>query len=497
MAIIGRISILMALNAAGLTKGVGLVRAELNMMSRSFGGLALAAAGFAAVTVAAIGKAVLSASNLEEQTDLTRDQFGKFASQVIDQSNLLADAFGMTKAKTLEAASAFSGMFEGAGFAGKAVADLSVHFVKLGADLSRARNIDIDEALLKLQSGLSGEEEPLRRYGIDLHETHVKSVAAANGIGHLGQMLTESEKKTARMIIINEGLTKSWGNMAKTGDKTAGAIQGLQGRTENAFAAIGESMLHIAAPALEELQIGIAALQNWWLSSADAGVRATDLTVAGVDKAGNAVGFLQKGIGNLANMWQVVQIAFTGMQGVVITGLNAIFKTLMYVTNQYVKLLEWATGTRGSNGKSEGEFAQFGKWLQSQEDATAKQAWQQLSAPWKSEDVDKAFAEERKKRDEARAKLSSQGKLDINKFRPTNAPNELLKPKHDKQFADAETYGSKEGANILIQSMYGGTKPTDAAIAQTAQNTARSNVLLEAIRQQFAQQVGINVLNGF
>ena len=66
------------------------------------------------------------------------------------------------------------------GVAPEQAAELSRALVELAADLASFNNSTPEDVLIAIRSGLVGEAEPLRRYGILLSETRVAQVALAN-----------------------------------------------------------------------------------------------------------------------------------------------------------------------------------------------------------------------------------------------------------------------------------------------------------------------------
>ena len=54
--------------------------------------------------------------------------------------------------------------------------------VQLAADLASFNNTSIEEALTSLQSGISGETEPLKKYGIVLSDVRLKEEALRLGL---------------------------------------------------------------------------------------------------------------------------------------------------------------------------------------------------------------------------------------------------------------------------------------------------------------------------
>jgi hypothetical protein len=483
MSLIGKIAIAMGVDTTAMKKGFASARKDLNAFASNVTSLGLQLGAIGAIGALAIGKVVTSASNLEEQTDRTRDQFGKFADQVIDQSNLLATAFGLSKVAILESSSVLSAIFESAGYAGKGVADLSVHFVKLSTDLSRFANIPFKEALRKIESGLVGQVRPLREVGVALSEAATDAYAYKHGIAAMGAELTDSQKVQARAGFIADALTKSWGNTAKTGDKVAGAIEGLKGRFENLSAAIGDSLLILAAPALGDLQVGIQALQTSWVGSGEAALKASGASIEGLTAEHHSIGLLQQSIGYIADGWQIVGTAFKSVQLIITSGIMTIVDGLKTLNDTYIAIANLFGKNIKSNGILEGFQDNF-VGLQAKQVEEFKK---QMEAPWAHEAIDKGFEQGRKDIQAARDKLAKMGKLDVNSIKPDPALAAATGKVH-QGFAAASAAGSQEAASTILRSRFGmgGQGPAE----KTAANTAKTNVLLGQLIQHLGAGPG-------
>jgi hypothetical protein len=490
MALIGKIAIAMGVDTRALAKGLRTARADLNNFARSVTSVGLGLGAIGAIGGLAFGKIVRSASDLEEQADRTKDQFGEFSGIVIKQADLMAKAFGLAKKDTLESASVFSAIFESAGYTGESVADLSVHFVKLSTDLARFANIPVKEAMGKIQSGLVGQVRPLREVGVAMSEANIELYAIAKGIAKAGEQLTESQKIQARAGFIADALAKSWGNLAKTGDKTAGAIEAVQGRFENLSADIGGALLLGVAPALGEVQLGIRGLQLAWTETARTAIGTSDTTVAGLTAQQRSIGPLQTTIGYLADAWQVVAIAFKTAQLTITTGLYGIVGAVYKVTEGIASIQTKITGI--PHQPVQGLTNLFTEMEKAVAD-TAAELQKMGKAPWAHEGINKGFEAARKEIEAARKELKAMGKLDVLSIKPGAAP--LATGAEHKGFASAAAYGSQEAANAILGALYGQGGRNGAA-ERTAVNTAKTNQLLEQIARRIggAAAGGVNGL---
>ena len=115
------------------------------------------------------------------------------------------------------------------------------------ADFASVMNLEVSEAAAVFQSGLAGETEPLKRFGIDLSAARVEAFAYANGIAAAGEPLTEAQKQTARYGSLMEQTAKTQGDFSNTSDGLANAQRILGANFENVQATVGGPLLNAFA----------------------------------------------------------------------------------------------------------------------------------------------------------------------------------------------------------------------------------------------------------
>jgi hypothetical protein len=199
---------------------------------------------------AGIGVSIKQASDLNEEIDKSKVVFGAASDEVLAFSRNAA-TIGLATSEALGAAGAFGNMFNTVGLAQDKSADMSTTMVQLAADMASFNNEDPSEMLLRLRSGLAGEAEPLRRFGVLLSEARVKEFAYRNGIAATGEALTEAQKVQARYGLILEDTAIQQGNFAKTSKGVANQTRQLRANLKNVAAAIGTAFL----PTLSRLGI--------------------------------------------------------------------------------------------------------------------------------------------------------------------------------------------------------------------------------------------------
>jgi hypothetical protein len=209
-----------------------------------------------------IQSAVSQASNLEESINAVRVSFGPAAEAVLAIGQNSAKSFGIARSEFNQAAVTFSAFADDivgpGGDAAKLIEDLATR----GADFASVYNIDVAEALRVFRSGLSGESEPLKRFGIILNETAVEQFAYARGIAETGKQLTNTQKVQARYALLMEETNKVQGDFANTSGSMANALRILRSSFADVGASIGSGFTPAISAAAQFITNNIAVFDS-------------------------------------------------------------------------------------------------------------------------------------------------------------------------------------------------------------------------------------------
>jgi DNA-directed RNA polymerase subunit F len=221
-------------------------------------GATLAAAGAATVAagvaIAQFGnKSLTAASNLSESLNAVNVAYGAASASVAQLGEDAATRLGVTQTEFNQAAVRFSAFAERVVGEGGNVTTFIDDITTRATDFASVFNIDVAEALQVFQSGLSGEAEPLKRFGINLLDSEVKAYAMANGIGEVGKQLTETQKVQARYGLLMESTAKTQGDFANTSDGLANSQRILRASFTDLQAAVGQELL----PVFEEFNAAL------------------------------------------------------------------------------------------------------------------------------------------------------------------------------------------------------------------------------------------------
>ena len=198
----------------------------------------------AGLGLAAFG-ATQKAADLQESITKTEAVFGSSAATIMDWSKTSATALGMSQRQALEAAGTYGNLLQAFGLTREQAVGMSQDITGLAADLASFNNVPMDDALLALRSGLSGETEPLKRFGIALNDQRLKLEAARIGLGEYTGVLPVAVKAQAAYSLIMKDSALAQGDFARTSDGLANQQRILRAEIEDAVAQFGQALMPI------------------------------------------------------------------------------------------------------------------------------------------------------------------------------------------------------------------------------------------------------------
>ena len=270
--------------------------------------------------------AVNAASDLAEAASAVETVFGAAAKDVTAFADTSAKALGLSEQAALSAATQLGALFTGVGLGQSAAADFSNSILGASADLASFYNVagGAEQVLQDIRSGLIGEAEPLRKYGILLSEAAVQQELAAQGQADLTGEQLEAAKVSARYAIIMRSMGAAQGDFARTSGGLANQMRIAKAEFTNAAAALGVQLIPIVLKAVRGLSrlIGV-------FTALPASVKTTILIVAGIaaviGPALIALGVFASGLGVVATVLGVL-LSPIGLLLLAIGALAVIFR---------------------------------------------------------------------------------------------------------------------------------------------------------------------------
>lgn len=205
-----------------------------------------------------ISKAITESNAYQEDLNLFTASMGQYAKEAQEYAENVGEIMGIDPAKWMRNQGVFNTLLSGFGSVADRSYLMSKNLTQLGYDISSFFNISVEDAMQKLQSGVSGELEPLRRLGYDLSQAKLEQTALTLGIEKSVSAMTQAEKAELRYYAIMTQVTTAQGDMARSLEAPANQLRIFQAQLTQASRAIG----NIFIPILQKiLPIAIAVLR--------------------------------------------------------------------------------------------------------------------------------------------------------------------------------------------------------------------------------------------
>lgn len=195
-----------------------------------------------------IGGWIDKSNSYIENVNLFTASMGEYAKEAQNFAERVGDLMGIDPGSWMRNQGVFQTLSTGFGVSAERAAIMSKNLTQLGYDLSSFFNIAVEGeggAMQKLQAGLAGELEPLRRLGFDLSEARLKAVALSLGIDKTYKSMNQAEKAQLRYYAILNQVTIAQGDMARTLNSPANQLRILKAQVEQAARALGNIFIPI------------------------------------------------------------------------------------------------------------------------------------------------------------------------------------------------------------------------------------------------------------
>ena len=267
-------------------------------------GIAVKGVNFAGLYIAMrrvsslLGSAITQSNKYQEDLNLFTVAMGEYAEEAKAYAEQVSEVMGIDPASWMRNQGVFNTLLTGFGNTADRAQLMSKNLTQLGYDLSSLFNIPIEDSMQKLQSGIAGELEPLRRLGYDLSQTRLQMEAYNLGINKKVANMTQAEKAELRYHAILTQVTVAQGDMARTLEAPANQLRILKEQATMAARAIGDifipalnAILPYAialAQAVREIASTIATLVGF--KTADVDYSSVNNLASGAEAASGALG---------------------------------------------------------------------------------------------------------------------------------------------------------------------------------------------------------------
>ena len=278
-----------------VNKGSALMSDNLRKAAR-VGGIGLTALGGAAIGAAAMLKPMLNmAASVEESLDKNNIVFGESSALVEKFAETSLKSFGVTRNAALEATGVIGTLGTAMGISEEESASMATTLVGLAGDMASFGDVSVEETLLALQSGLRGEAEPLRRFGVLLDAATLKAKALEEGIiSNTKSALTPQQKALAAYKVILEQTAIQAGNWEQTIDSATNQQKLLKGTFVELSTSIGKTLLPAFTAIVTHLNdVIIPEIIDFWNDPSWRGAGEITAKVLGSDFFDNVLGSIK------------------------------------------------------------------------------------------------------------------------------------------------------------------------------------------------------------
>lgn len=249
-----------------------------------------------------------------ENLNLFTASMGEYAAEAQKYAEAVGEAMGIDPGQWMRNQGVFMTITEGFGVASDRAYTMSKNLTQLGYDLSSFFNISFEDSMQKLQSGISGELEPLRRLGYDLSQARLQQEALNLGIDKSISKMTQAEKAQIRYYSIMTQVTVAQGDMARTLNAPANQLRVLTAQVTQCARALG----NIFIPALNAILPYVIAFVKIIRMAANAiaslfGFELPEIDYSGISGGSSAAGDLADGLGDATKKAKKLKNALFGI----------------------------------------------------------------------------------------------------------------------------------------------------------------------------------------
>ena len=247
-----------------------------------------------------------------EDMNLFNVAMGEYAEKAYNYAQSVSDALGIDPGEFMRNQGVFNTIIKGFGVASDKAYMMSENLTRLSYDIASFYNISTEDAFAKVQSGIAGELEPLRRLGYDLSVARLQQEAYNLGISKSVSEMTQAEKSQLRYCAILTQVTDVQGDMTRTLASPANQLRILRAQLTLCARSLGNIFLPLlkaiipyaiaAAKAIRTLIDAVAALFGFELTDYTDAFNSTGSSIGSVvEDTNNEIDDTTTGLGKASD----------------------------------------------------------------------------------------------------------------------------------------------------------------------------------------------------
>ena len=240
----------------------------------------------------------------------TQAKFAQVFGEMTDDMNAWVEAYGTAQGRARtdlqEMTATMMSIVKAMGLTGEAGMELSKTITQLSVDMGAFHNVADVEAFNALRSAITGEYEPMKRFGVVINEAKVEQELLNMGIAGGIKAATDAEKAQARLNLIMQATTDVQGAAAREADGLANQTKALTADLKELGEEFGQILMPMARDLISVVRDGIG-----WISGLDEGTKklivTTGLFAAATGPAIWGIGTLAGSIGSTISLYRTYQ----------------------------------------------------------------------------------------------------------------------------------------------------------------------------------------------
>lgn len=230
-----------------------------------------------------------------ESLNLFKVTMGEASDAALDYANEVSRAMGIDVAEWITNQGTFQRMATGFGIASDQANVMSQNLTQLAYDMASFFNADVETAMDKLQSGMSGQIKGLKAWGYNLSVAALQETALSLGIEQSVRTMTEAQKAQLRYITLIQRSNGIMGDMAKTIVTPANSMRVLSAQITRFQRALGNLVSVLATRFIPYIMAAVELMTEFAESMAVSwGFEIEDLPTNNLDMAADVI----EGIGD-------------------------------------------------------------------------------------------------------------------------------------------------------------------------------------------------------
>lgn len=215
---------------------------SLMMMAGVGGGLYMLQSG--------LRRAVTEASRAQEVIGKFNVVFGENTREASRWAEEFGNSVGRSTTDIQEWMASVQDLFVPLGFARKEAMGLSESLVSLAVDVASFSNKVDADVIRDFTSALVGNHETVRKYGIIISENAITQEALNQGLNKTYKELTDLEKVSLRMALIQKGSTDAQGDAIRTSDNYANQVKRINANYQELSVTLGDQLIPLLSDLL-------------------------------------------------------------------------------------------------------------------------------------------------------------------------------------------------------------------------------------------------------